>query len=840
MEDYDVQMWCKVEASTNKTLVAEECSPEQLGIGIAAGVETMIHGMQMEMEIARNNRETKVLAKFDVYNAFQEFDRNYLIEQMHKKVLDNPTDIRWKRMRKIAYTLMEITPSIYMQGKYTLEKVCESKNGGGQGNALTPIFFANVIDPILKRLSEKYPELVIKAIHDDITVLGAPDVVFGDFYNDLNEWLTVNTKLQLQRVKTQAYFINGENANIPVWVKRPSITIAQNDEVNIYYGMQLCQIPVGDRNYIEEKLAAKGRDITRQIEKVTRVVAAVDKRLAIATLHYSSQNLADYFLRCSVPEFAETFEDNIDEVLRDMYALAMGINIFSDDGDNFTGLRAMTRIRKGGLGIRWLRMRPNYINAINLVYTQISRSGEGPKALWPKLAALVGNMEGPNRWEKLYETAGDDNRVVNSIKYSWNKLMDQRDTLIQTIQEYNMDWEMSQATIWRPIQHDCINFGQDEIKIGRSLNNSIQELLTTCLVEMVEVMDKDDHRATSYMATKESTIAQSLLTYRWTTNHITFTDTEVAEAYANYLGIVSPISKALYNKQILAMKQRRVDLYGHQLKCANGGSGGDQIRETHDEVNNFLASETKQLQGVLCTGGKNNTVTNRFKDAIGANDRALNDQDRGDRLKELQGMIPDMELNAQTAIPADISDLDYRVTLFDVKTLAAGQGYMDSAYKNKGLFAVNEREEKVAREYLNKARQLDRDFNNTARGEIGPVERRLLMYGDNGKVKGLVVGPYGECSAAVEQLVKFVATHQSRARTEGTNRNKAALTGMLASIMRSSLGLLIHRAWARVLITRAQRLVPREEAGGMRRDEEAREIAEIIHLEDRRFVQRSM
>lgn len=398
MEDYDMQMWCKAEAIISKQAVVEECLPEQLGIGVSAGVETMVLGMQLEIEMASQRNERKVLAKFDIYNAFQEFNRQYLISVLDKKIQDNPMDVRWRRLRKVAYGLMDLSPRVYMQGRDKLEHICDSRNGGGQGNALTPIFFALVINAVMKDLSAKFPQLLIKAIHDDINVFGDPDVIFGDFWNEFNGQL-VSAKLKLQQVKTQVYVIGGLRVHLPQWVKRPCVV---DDQGNIRFGIKLCQIPVGDKEFVIAKLAEKGNQIIHQIERVTKVVAARDRRLALATLHYSSQNLADYFLRCVSPDYAQEMENSIDETLAEMYVLAIGVNVLKEEEDQFTPHRVLARIKNGGLGIRWLRMRPNFISSTNLVFTQIANRGEeNNAAIWPSIARVLGSMEGQNRWRKL-------------------------------------------------------------------------------------------------------------------------------------------------------------------------------------------------------------------------------------------------------------------------------------------------------------------------------------------------------------------------------------------------------------------------------------------------------
>ena len=49
--------------------------------------------------------------------------------------------------------------------------------------------------------------------------------------------------------------------------------------------------------------------------------------------------------------------------------------------------------------------------------------------------------------------------------------------------------------------------------------------------------------------------------------------------------------------------------------------------------------------------------------------------------------------------------------------------------------AVDARADLLPQEYLNKARAADQKYNNTERGTVGPVERKLLELGE---VRGIV------------------------------------------------------------------------------------------------------
>ena len=93
-------------------------------------------------------------------------------------------------------------------------------------------------------------------------------------------------------------------------------------------------------------------------------------------------------------------------------------------------------------------------------------------------------------------------------------------------------------------------------------------------------------------------------------------------------------------------------------------------------------------------------------------------------------------------------------TLHDAKTLAWGDAYTSfSAAQPNGreTFPVEKRAAKVPKQYLAAARDLDQKFHNSKRGEVGPIEAKLLEFGERDGPKphavvGFVLGAFGELS----------------------------------------------------------------------------------------------
>ena len=71
--------------------------------------------------------------------------------------------------------------------------------------------------------------------------------------------------------------------------------------------------------------------------------------------------------------------------------------------------------------------------------------------------------------------------------------------------------------------------------------------------------------------------------------------------------------------------------------------------------------------------------------------------------------------------------------------------------------------------YLRKARETDRNYCDTAEGDVGPVARRLQNFPPLVK---LVVGPFAECSEDVHHLLNTMAESKTSYQDQGSELQK--------------------------------------------------------------------
>ena len=140
------------------------------------------------------------------------------------------------------------------------------------------------------------------------------------------------------------------------------------------------------------------------------------------------------------------------------------------------------------------------------------------------------------------------------------------------------------------------------------------------------------------------------------------------------------------------------------------------------------------------------------------------------------------------------------------------------AAQNTQCGAVERRQTKVHTEMHTSARKTDRKYNplaNLQDGAMGPVQAYLHTFG---RVRGLVVGAFGECSTDVHELIRAMSAigAQRGWRTMGARSLKDAASALKRNAVRS-IGIEAVRGHARLKLDRLAWMTGDMDAGAQRR-----------------------
>jgi hypothetical protein len=177
--------------------------------------------------------------------------------------------------------------------------------------------------------------------------------------------------------------------------------------------------------------------------------------------------------------------------------------------------------------------------------------------------------------------------------------------------------------------------------------------------------------------------------------------------------------------------------------------------------------------------------------------------DNAEDKRHFQGIIPDIVTKLHAIIFAFGSlagnPLINNHSLLDVKTLAPGSAYSEHDNLVAATGPVNRRQKQVDQDYHKHAHAMDRQFNGTLQDTIGPVESEMNRYG---RVMGVVVGAFGECSTDVYHLRDLVAYGYATALTANLNIPFDQAVALYSTKVSRLWGLVIARGWSRVLLGR--------------------------------------
>ena len=260
-----------------------------------------------------------------------------------------------------------------------------------------------------------------------------------------------------------------------------------------------------------------------------------------------------------------------------------------------------------------------------------------------------------------------------------------------------------------------------------------------------------------------------------------FTNSAYREAIAAYFGLPSPVC-APFVGQLIGKTKVVMDRYGNNLTCVT--LKGDAHRTHH---NNVLWAMHEFATGFMGANDIRAEVFGLFAALIAQFDSFM-------RLarRTRQGLVPDFQ----------VRDQHRHLYLADVKTINVGKTHYKSSDFRVGKRArgVERRANAVNADYHRKARKIDREYNGTPPGEMGPVEARLAEFG---KVRGFAFGAFGEASEAVRDFVRTVAeVGAARHWQDMSARSCTEARGLIASEVWRGLGIEVVRSAAELKLSR--------------------------------------
>ena len=743
----------------NKSNLVDFLEPEQLAMSVAGGGK-LVFSIRM---LAEERREF-VVVKIDMKNAFNEVSRASILEALEEE--PSLCHLAWH-----AASVLAPSSGLETGG----EKWGDSSEGTAQGDPLSAPYFNVAWHKYVRQLSNTLGEHggMAKFGMDDGYAMGPSEVLFPAierFAKDVQE----KCLLVWEKTKTEVFTWSG---NVPVnctpgLLRAGTVVDGQFEPGFLCYG-----VPVGTDAYVEYMMEEKMLEIARSAKNSCNVLNGESQSLwTILRLSLSQQ--LDYWLQLCYPSNVKAAADKMDEIMWKVLETAADSSIPRMQDNNHTdvttilvpGLREKSYqewavrqpIRLGGFGLRCQSdLSPAaYIGAIE----QIIPSFIGAKGVCPQLSHLLDSIEDPQqRWQSLIDSGC---RTGQELQKAWDILQGEALSMSTFL---GTELELPLSVSVNAIGEGSINgstrkkiLEQRETMRGLVLSKAL-ELHPNQAARPVRVWPQLDKLSTAWLLSLPGA-------------HSGLSSNVFREAVCANLCLPSPACRDRVGESI---GRARVDQYGDQVMAAQ--LAGDTWRIRHDSIK----TEINRLL-MWCSMPSTCEVFGLFSHLIPQ--EGLNRLERG---RERQGMVPDFLIE----VPCETGGKTRR--LAELKVINCCPTRYPLGDRSK---AVEKRASLLPNEYRRKARDADRLYGGHANEVSGPVERKLLQFGD---LYGLVVGAFGEGSQDLHELVQKLA--ESKVNAMGLRRGREGLEeeiGVVVGQIRRSLSTTSVRAQAQCLLSR--------------------------------------
>ena len=155
-------------------------------------------------------------------------------------------------------------------------------------------------------------------------------------------------------------------------------------------------------------------------------------------------------------------------------------------------------------------------------------------------------------------------------------------------------------------------------------------------------------------------------------------------------------------------------------------------------------------------------------------------------------------------LPENVAKMPGDRTITNMKTLAPGEAHSEST-STAVSHSAEKRLKQFSPAYNAAAKSLDAELGAKP-GSPGPVESVLNTYNSE-KALGLVAGAYAELPSAIHATIDLIASQLADKHLKFVDIDHGTYKSIYIKQVRRSLGLALHRGWAKLVLDRCWDLV---------------------------------
>ena len=694
----------------------------QLGAGVRGGTVTQALGPAVYLEGAGG---TESVVCLDVKNAFSSMSRSAACDALLRS-----SDPAIRALARVFHAAN--SASLRAKG---IDVVIEE--GGGQGCPLMTVTFAEVLQQALLNLKREARVAGVVSFLDDMTVVGPLEHVLPAVMRLADEISKLGLELNLSKcliIPKDAAQVRSALAQLSIVDPRLSqfklATMPGVDPLNASwgdgFGAVIAGTPVGDYRYIHYYMDKVTREALADALHVTEMLVATSGQAAIAILRQSSLTKLTHLAMTIRPAIAEPYFEMYDIGLVKQFFDVTGLMVgeLTDPEVKLTMYRLRASQRSGGVGMNDLASdcRQHFVNGFTMATPRLvprTLKGETAKGCIPILSAVLGKKfsegEGEERWSKA--TSEESLKMSPTCRAFYSAYRD-----LQKSVATDDDTAPVTGVLATPVEAAGIEGGKPNGNVVQKFASHIAQQRAAEARKIADDVCCNIPRVSpvreAYAYSKDHSSMSGFIATCPTYSNV-IGNVHLQTAMACFLGL--PI-RALNEHQNIRLPHSKspiyLDPYGHNISKADGIKG-TATKDRHDSFLTVLAD-------ILRTAGIPHTVED-----VGAFGGA-----RMDPSNHLPPIIPDLTVSS--------GDQSY---FCDLKFLGPGTALLSEPYE-EGT-AIETRAAKVNTEYQTAAAKHDAEWETDA---------ATTILRNHGRVRGFIVGPRGELSKDLVDLIAKAAT----------------------------------------------------------------------------------
>ena len=667
---------------------------------------------------------TQAIVCLDVKNAFSTMGRSAACDALMRS--PNPA------IRALA-PVFHAANSASLRAK-GIDVVIE--DGGGQGCPLMTVTFAEVLHQAILSLKREAEVAGVVAFLDDMTVVGPLEHVLPAVMRLAEEIAKLGLELNLSKcliIPKDAAQVRSALAQLSNDAPRLSefklATMPGVDPLSASwgegFGAVIAGTPVGDYRYIHYHMDKVTREALADAWHITEMLVATSGQAATAILMQSSKTRLTHLMMTVKPSIAEPYLEIYDKGLVEQFFDITGLMV-----EKLTGPEAalvMYRLRasqrSGGVGMNDLASdcQQHFVNGVTMGTPRLVRrtlKGKTAKGCIPVLSAVLGNKfsegEGEERWSKA--TSEESLRKSPTCCAFY--------LAYRNLQKSVADDDNAPVTgvLATPVEAAGIEEGKPNGNVVKKFASLIAQQRAAVASKIADDICRNIPRGSTireaHVYSKDHSSMAGFIATCPTYSSV-IGNVHLQTAMASFLGLPIP---ALNEHLDIRLPHSDLPIYldphGHGISKANGIKG-TATKARHDSFLTVLAD-------ILRIAGIPHTVED-----VGAFGGA-----RIDQSNHLPPIIPDITVRS--------GDQSY---FCDLKFLGPGTALFGEEYE-EGT-AIETRARRVNTEYQTAASNHDAEWDTNA---------ATTILRNHGRVRGLVVGPRGELSKDLVDLIAKAAT----------------------------------------------------------------------------------